>query len=78
MSKKVQDKPIEIHKYKVSIQALVPVDLVYKVEAENAEEALKMVEERFLADKPKIKFKMMKVMKAKICKWGSLLIELTK
>ena len=57
---------------------MIPAVVKYKVEAETPEEAIELSKKTPLLEKPKLKINQMKRKRAKVFKWGTLLLELVK
>lgn len=83
VSKQDKDKKIQPSQnksyYNVTVEGIVPVTVVYRVYAENPEDAYRMVKTapwQNLAGNPVPKMNRLKSMKSVIKKWGTAMIEL--
>lgn len=70
--------PPEKHYYSVSLEALVPTTLTYRVLAETPEQALELIKNAPLATAPKLQLARLRKLKASVYLSGTSIIKLTK
>lgn len=80
VTKKAQKLPSPPEKqyYSVSLEALVPTTLTYRVLAETPEQALELIKNAPLATNPKLQLARLRKLKASVYLSGTSIIKLTK